>query len=118
MKNKDDHPEQTTPSAGSGQALGRQAEEIVRRKEALSSPVGDFQGAAPSNDENGVHPHPDLPPSIGGREIKVFSWFLFLRFTIGDLVKSQLFSSLSFLRRQESSLFNGFWIPVFTGMTR
>jgi hypothetical protein len=51
----------------------------------------------------------DFPPGLRNNESMT---------NRGDLVKSQLFSSLSFLRRQESSLFNGFWIPVFTGMTR
>ena len=36
MKNKDDRPEQTAPSASSGQDLRRQAEEITRGKEAQS----------------------------------------------------------------------------------
>ncbi len=34
-----------------------------------------------------------------------------------DLVKSQFPSSLSFLRKQKTSYFNGLWTPVFTGVT-
>ena len=34
-----------------------------------------------------------------------------------EIVKSQYFSSLLFLRKQESSYFNGFWTPAFAGVT-
>jgi hypothetical protein len=39
------------------------------------------------------------------------------RLKIDEVVISQYFSSLSFLRKQESTYFNGFWTPAFAGVT-
>jgi hypothetical protein len=50
---KDNDRGQAFPSVSSGQALRSQAEEIVGRKEVLSSPAGDFQGASPVGDFQG-----------------------------------------------------------------
>ena len=36
---------------------------------------------------------------------------------LDKVVKSPYFSNLSFLRKQESSYFNGFWTPAFAGVT-
>ena len=36
---------------------------------------------------------------------------------IDEVVKSPYFSNSSFLRKRESSYFNGFWTPAFAGVT-
>jgi hypothetical protein len=39
------------------------------------------------------------------------------KFILDKVVKSPYFSNLSFLRKQESSYFNGFWTLAFAGVT-